>query len=105
MSNQVTSARQEVPGTKCSSTKSGQRSLLVNILKAGSSVAGFLAVGSLMLVTSLNTHIGYEKAAKIAKTAHKGNKTLREAAIELGYVTNEQFDQWVKPEDMIGSLK
>ncbi len=60
---------------------------------------------SLMLVTSLNPHIGYEKAAKIAKTAHKGNKTLREAAIELGYLNNEQFDQWVKPEDMIGSLK
>src|SRR3954462_6353880 len=60
---------------------------------------------SLMLVTALNTHIGYEKAAKIAKTAHKGNKTLREAAIELGYVTNEQFDQWVRPEDMIGSMK
>jgi fumarate hydratase class II len=60
---------------------------------------------SLMLVTALNTHIGYEKAAKIAKTAHKGNKTLREAAIELGYLTNEQFDEWVKPEDMIGSLK
>ena len=60
---------------------------------------------SLMLVTALNTHIGYEKAAKIAKTAHKGNKTLREAALELGYLTNEQFDQWVKPEDMIGSLK
>src|SRR3989344_3162367 len=55
---------------------------------------------SLMLVTALNTHIGYEKAAKIAKTAHKGNKTLREASIELGYVTNEQFDEWVKPEDM-----
>jgi fumarate hydratase class II len=60
---------------------------------------------SLMLVTALNTHIGYEKSAKIAKAAHKGNKTLREAAIELGYVTNEQFDQWVRPEDMIGSLK
>lgn len=60
---------------------------------------------SLMLVTALNTHIGYEKAAKIAKTAHQGNKTLREAAIELGYVTNEQFDQWVKPEDMCGSMK
>ncbi len=58
-----------------------------------------------MLVTSSNTHVGYEKAEKITKTAHKGNKTLREAAIELGYVTNEQFDQWVKPEDMIGSLK
>ena len=60
---------------------------------------------SLMLVTALNTHIGYEKAAKIAKTAHKENKTLREAALQLGYVTNEQFDQWVKPEDMVGSLK
>ncbi len=60
---------------------------------------------SLMLVTALNTHIGYEKAAKIAKKAHKENKTLREAAIELGYVTNEQFDQWVKPEDMVGSMK
>ena len=60
---------------------------------------------SLMLVTALNTHIGYEKAAKIAKTAHKENKTLREAAIQLGYVTNEQFDQWVRPEDMVGSMK
>lgn len=60
---------------------------------------------SLMLVTSLNTHIGYEKAAKIAKKAHKENKTLREAAVELGYVTNEQFDQWVRPEDMVGSMK
>ena len=60
---------------------------------------------SLMLVTALNTHIGYEKSAKIAKTAHKENKTLREAAIELGYLTNEQFDQWVKPEDMVGSMK
>ncbi len=60
---------------------------------------------SLMLVTALNTHIGYESAAKIAKTAHKGNKTLREAAIGLNLVTNEQFDEWVKPEDMCGSLK
>jgi fumarate hydratase class II len=60
---------------------------------------------SLMLVTALNTHIGYENAAKIAKTAHKEGKTLREAAIGLGLLTNEQFDQWVKPEDMIGSLK
>ncbi|MEW6467930.1 MAG: class II fumarate hydratase [Bacteroidota bacterium] len=60
---------------------------------------------SLMLVTALNTHIGYENAAKIAKKAHKENKTLREAAIELGLLTSEQFDQWVKPEDMTGSLK
>lgn len=60
---------------------------------------------SLMLVTSLNPHIGYEKAAKIAKKAHKENKTLREAALELGYLTNDQFDQWVRPEDMVGSMK
>ncbi len=60
---------------------------------------------SLMLVTALNTHIGYENAAKIAKKAHKEGTTLREAAIELGLVTDEQFSEWVKPEDMIGSLK
>ncbi len=59
---------------------------------------------SLMLVTSLNTHIGYENAAKIAKKAHKENKTLREAAVELGLLTSEQFDQWVRPEKMVGSL-
>ena len=59
---------------------------------------------SLMLVTALNTHIGYEKAAKIAKTAHKENKTLREVSIELGYVTAEQFDAWVRPEKMVGNL-
>jgi fumarate hydratase class II len=59
---------------------------------------------SLMLVTALNPHIGYENAAKIAKKAHKENKTLREAAIELGLLTNEQFDAWVKPENMVGNL-
>src|SRR6187455_1495040 len=59
---------------------------------------------SLMLVTSLNTHIGYENAAKIAKKAHKENKTLREAAVELGLLTSAQFDEWVKPEKMVGSL-
>ncbi len=58
---------------------------------------------SLMLVTALNTHIGYENAAKIAKKAHKENKTLREAAIELGLVTNEQFDAWVVPANMVGN--
>lgn len=60
---------------------------------------------SLMLVTALNPHIGYENAAKIAKKAHKENKTLREAAVESGLLTSEQFTQWVKPEDMVGSLK
>jgi len=56
----------------------------------------------LMLVTALNTHIGYYKAAEIAQTAHKQGKTLKQTAIDLGYVTSEQFDAWVKPEDMVG---
>jgi len=60
---------------------------------------------SLMLVTALNPHVGYQNAAKIAKKAHKENKTLREAAVELGLLTDEQFTAWVKPEDMVGSLK
>lgn len=60
---------------------------------------------SLMLVTALNTHIGYENAAKIAKTAHKNGTTLKEEAINLGLLTAEQFDEWVRPEDMVGSLK
>ncbi|MEN2282857.1 class II fumarate hydratase [Algoriphagus sp. SE2] len=60
---------------------------------------------SLMLVTALNPHIGYENAAAIAKKAHKEGTSLREAAIALGLLTSEQFDEWVKPEDMIGSLK
>lgn len=59
---------------------------------------------SLMLVTALNPHIGYENAARIAKKAHKENKTLREAAIELGLLTSEQFDAWVRPEKMVGNL-
>jgi fumarate hydratase class II len=60
---------------------------------------------SLMLVTALNPYIGYENAAAIAKKAHKEGTSLREAAIKLGLLTSEQFDEWVKPEDMIGSLK
>jgi fumarate hydratase class II len=57
---------------------------------------------SLMLVTALNPHIGYENAALIAKTAHKEGTTLKEAALKTGLLTEEQFDQWVRPEDMIG---
>jgi fumarate hydratase class II len=57
---------------------------------------------SLMLVTALNPHIGYDNAAKIAKHAHKKGQTLREAALELGLVTGEQFDAWVRPEAMVG---
>lgn len=60
---------------------------------------------SLMLVTALNTHIGYDKAADIAKTAHKQGLTLKAAALQLGYLTEEEFDQWVRPEEMVGSLK
>ncbi len=60
---------------------------------------------SLMLVTALNTKIGYDNAAKIAKKAYKDGTTLKEAALELGLLTEEQFDEWVRPEDMIGGLK
>ena len=56
---------------------------------------------SLMLVTALNPHIGYDKSAQIAKKAHKEGTSLREAALALGFVTAEQFDAWVKPEDMV----
>lgn len=59
---------------------------------------------SLMLVTALNTKIGYDKAAEIAKKAHKEGITLKESAAILGYVTEEQFDEWVRPQDMIGGL-
>jgi fumarate hydratase class II len=59
---------------------------------------------SLMLVTALNTHIGYENAAKIAKKAHKEGTTLKEAAVSLGLLTAAQFDEWVIPSKMIGSL-
>ena len=57
---------------------------------------------SLMLVTALNPHIGYDNAAKIAKTAHQTGKTLKQTAVDLGLVTAEQFDEWVKPEKMVG---
>jgi fumarate hydratase, class II len=63
---------------------------------------GKLMHESLMLVTALNPHIGYDKAAKIAKTAHKEGTTLKAAALKLGYLTSEQFDAWVKPEEMVG---
>jgi len=63
---------------------------------------GKLMRESLMLVTALNPHIGYDKAAKIAKTAHKEGTTLKEAALKLGFLTSEQFDQWVRPENMVG---
>ena len=58
-----------------------------------------------MLVTALNTHIGYEKAAHIAKSAHRNGTTLRQEAINSGYLTAEQFDEWVRPEKMVGNLE
>lgn len=64
-----------------------------------------LVDNSLMLVTALNTKIGYYKAAEIAQTAHKNGTTLKDEAVRLGYVSAEDFDAWVKPEDMVGSLK
>jgi fumarate hydratase class II len=60
---------------------------------------------SLMLVTALNPHIGYDNAAKIAKKAHAEGTTLREAALELGLLSSEDFDRWVKPERMVGPKK
>ncbi|MBK8642483.1 MAG: class II fumarate hydratase [Saprospiraceae bacterium] len=59
---------------------------------------------SLMLVTALNTKIGYYKAAEIAQTAHKTGKTLKQTALDLGYLSAEDFDNWVKPEEMVGTL-
>ena len=58
---------------------------------------------SLMLVTALNPHIGYDKAAQCAKKAHKEGTTLKEAALALGYLNEEQFKQWVRPEKMISA--
>lgn len=64
-----------------------------------------LVDNSLMLVTALNTKIGYYKAAEIAQTAHKNGTTLKDEAVRLGYVSPEDFDAWVKPEDMVGTIK
>lgn len=74
----------------------------VSGIEANKERIGKIMNESLMLVTALNPHIGYDKAAKIAKTAHKNGTTLKEEAIKLGYLTEEQFKQWVKPEEMLG---
>jgi fumarate hydratase class II len=70
-------------------------------LQANQTVINHYLSNSLMLVTALNQHIGYDKAAKIAKTAHHDNSSLQEAAVKLGFLTAEQFAQYVKPEEMI----
>jgi fumarate hydratase class II len=58
-----------------------------------------------MLVTALTPHIGYDMAAEIAKKAHREGTTLKRAATELGFVTAEQFEKWVRPENMVGTYK
>jgi fumarate hydratase class II len=58
-----------------------------------------------MLVTALSPHIGYDRAAEIAKKAHRDGSTLREAALALGYVKPDDFDRWVRPESMLGPTK
>ncbi len=74
----------------------------VNGIEANVSRIALNLENSLMLVTALNTHIGYENAAKIAKKAHTENTTLREAAMELGLLTDAEFTEWVDPKKMIG---
>lgn len=74
-------------------------------IKPNQDVIKELLNNSLMLVTALNTKIGYYKAAEIANTAHKNGTTLKTEAVNLGYVTAQEYDDWVKPEEMVGSLK
>ncbi len=73
-------------------------------IEANLSVINRHVENSLMLVTALNTHIGYEKSAEIAKKAHKEGTSLRQAAMALGYVTDEEFTAWVDPKKMVGNL-
>jgi fumarate hydratase class II len=74
----------------------------VATLEADEQVIGQHLERSLMLVTALNTRIGYEKAAKIAQKAHREHLTLRQAALDLGWVTEAEFDAWVDPREMLG---
>lgn len=71
-------------------------------IKANEEKIGRIMTESLMLVTALNSHIGYDKSAKIAKKAHADGSTLKEAALALGHLTSEQFDEWVVPSKMLG---
>jgi fumarate hydratase class II len=75
--------------------------LVVGIQADREQIQHFLS-NSLMLVTALNPHIGYDNAAKVAKKAYTERKTLRQACVELGFLTDEEFDQLVRPEEMIG---
>lgn len=84
-------------------TCSSFQAFCIEDLQANRPVIDYYLQNSLMLVTALNQHIGYDKAAKIAKIAHLENTSLQEAAVKLGYLTAEQFSQYVRPEEMIGS--
>ena len=94
--NLLNSARLIGDASKCFSEK------CVVGIKPNMDTIHQLLHGSLMLVTALNPYIGYDKASIIAKTAHKKGSTLRQAAVDSGYLTGEQFDEWIKPEQMIG---
>lgn len=72
-------------------------------LEANTEVIEDFVQRSLMLVTALNPHIGYEKSAEIAKRAHQNGSTLKEAAIESGYLTEEQYDLWIDPASMVNN--
>ena len=82
-----------------------QLSKLVSTLNANEEVINQLMTRSLMLVTALNPYIGYAKAAQIAKYAHKNEMTLKEAALKLEILDEKQFDEYVKPENMIAPTK
>jgi fumarate hydratase, class II len=74
----------------------------LNGLEANTKRIDELMNNSLMLVTALNPYIGYDKAAQIAKNAHKKGLTLKQSALELGHLTEQQFNEWVKPAEMVG---
>ena len=102
--NRLTKANQnEIEAVLADAMRSFNKNCAVGIAPNRERIAHNLEQ-SLMLVTALNPHIGYENAARIAKAAHAQGLTLRQAAIQSGLVTAEQFDAWVRPEDMIGTL-
>jgi len=93
--------KDRIRGAVSSSEKSSER-LRAHGIEANSARIDELVQRSLMLVTALNPHIGYDKSAQIAKKAHKEGTSLREAALASGWLSGEQFDAWVRPEQMVG---
>ena len=96
VANLLTSIRLLAESSRCFT-----KSCVVGIEANHERIAQLMS-SSLMLVTALNPHIGYDKAAQTAKKAHKDGTTLKEAAMTLGHLTSEEFDAWVRPENMIG---